>query len=169
MGNITIKRKAKEQELIDRMNKAVGQKIIVKDTAPVIKAIQGQSDAQPRDSKGRFASNKDQGTQLRPQQQAESTTSTFDKLCDNLKEVHAAKNADYGNSWVKHLMKYGLRPFTMRVSEKVNRIDAIIDNGKAFVKDESIKDTLIDIAAYALMTAAELEDDKDNVILDKSK
>lgn len=163
MGNVTIKRKAKEQELIDRMNKAVGQKITVKDTAPVV------NDAQPRDSKGRFASNKDQGTQLRPQEQAATTTSTFDKLCDNLKEVHAAKNADYGNSWVKHLMKYGLRPFTMRVSEKVNRIDAIIDNGKAFVKDESIKDTLIDIAAYALMTAAELEDDKDNVILDKSK
>jgi hypothetical protein len=194
MSKVTINRinvTAKEQELIDRMNKTVGkkipvtdgnQKIIAKPVNPIQKVINSdeylidkmnQALKQPRDSKGRFASNKTQGTQTRPQEEkveeVQPVQYTFDKLCDNLKEVHAAKNADYGNSWVKHLMKYGLRPFTMRASEKINRIDSIIDNGKAYVKDESIIDTLIDIAAYALMTAAELQDDKDGVILSKSK
>lgn len=149
-----------DEYLINKMNqKLKGVKIV-------------EANKQPRDNNGRFMSTQKRTPEQKPTPMKDKVeeilaTSTFDELADSLKELHARKNKDYGNAWKKHLMKYGLRPFTMRVSEKVDRIDSIIDNGCAFVKDESIMDTLLDIAAYALMTAAELKDDKEGNILKK--
>jgi len=135
-----------------------------------VKIVEAKENKQPRDANGRFM-----GTRLRPQDtnptipdvKPNSVAAHFNEICDDLKDLYARKNKDYGNAWQKHLYKYGLRPFTMRVSEKIDRIDSIIDNGGAQVKDESILDTMLDIAAYAIMTAAEIKADSDKKILGK--
>lgn len=148
-----------DEYLINKMNEKLnGVKVV-----PV-------ENKQPRDANGRFM-----GTRLRPQDtnptipdvKPNSVAAHFNEICDGLKDLYARKNKDYGNAWQKHLYKYGLRPFTMRVSEKIDRIDSIIDNGGAQVKDESILDTMLDIAAYAIMTAAEIKADSDKKILGK--
>ena len=40
----------------------------------------------------------------------------------------------------------------IRLSDKLNRFKKLSKNGDAKVADESIRDTLIDLANYALMT-----------------
>ncbi|WP_416389590.1 nucleotide modification associated domain-containing protein [Peptoanaerobacter stomatis] len=45
-----------------------------------------------------------------------------------------------------------------RISDKTNRLQSLCVN-KQQVKDESIKDTLMDLANYAIMTLIELEED----------
>ena len=79
-------------------------------------------------------------------------------LCEFLNALYRTKNQKYGDSFGLSVRKYGLIAALTRLSDKWNRIENLMlhnDNGTA---DESLRDTLIDMANYCLMTIIELED-----------
>lgn len=75
----------------------------------------------------------------------------FMSITQNMAKIYAAKNHDYGNSFEESLDEFGLVASVVRMGDKMNRIKSLIKK-EAQVKDESIKDTLLDIANYAVMT-----------------
>lgn len=66
------------------------------------------------------------------------------------------KNQDYGDSFGETFQKLGLISAVTRIADKTNRLQSLCVN-KQNVKDESIKDTLMDLANYAIMTLIELD------------
>lgn len=86
------------------------------------------------------------------------------KICEMLHEIYKKKNSDYGDSFEQTFDKLGIISAVTRISDKYNRLCSLAtktDNERQ-VKDESIKDTLLDMANYAIMTVIELE--KDNTM-----
>ena len=80
------------------------------------------------------------------------------KLQDEQLKLYELKNAKYGDSFGISVHKYGLISALTRMSDKWNRIENLIlidDNG---TEDESLRDSLIDLATYSLMSIIELED-----------
>jgi hypothetical protein len=75
----------------------------------------------------------------------------FIDITNSLTKIYQAKNQDYGNSFEKSLYKFGLVASIIRLSDKMNRIESLSQT-KARVEDESIEDTLLDLANYAIMT-----------------
>lgn len=75
----------------------------------------------------------------------------FTEITNNMAKTYAAKNHDYGNSFEQSLDKFGLVASVVRLGDKMNRIESLT-NKEAKVNDESIKDTLLDMANYAIMT-----------------
>lgn len=75
----------------------------------------------------------------------------FTEITSNMVKTYAAKNHDYGNSFEQSLDKFGLVASVVRLGDKMNRIESLTKK-EAQVKDESIKDTLLDMANYAIMT-----------------
>lgn len=80
-------------------------------------------------------------------------------ICKELNELYARKNADYGDSFGKSFKEYGLTMACIRLEDKLNRIKALSKH-EAQVSDESIIDTLQDLANYAIMTLVELAQDE---------
>ena len=76
---------------------------------------------------------------------------SFMDITTNMAKTYAAKNHDYGNSFEQSCNKFGIIASVVRLGDKMNRIESLTFN-KAKVKDESIKDTLLDLANYAIMT-----------------
>lgn len=77
------------------------------------------------------------------------------KICEELNALYARKNADYGDSFGKSFKEYGLTMACIRLEDKLNRIKAL-RNKDAQVADESITDTLMDLANYSIMTLVEM-------------
>ena len=62
-------------------------------------------------------------------------------------ELFIKKNADYGDAFAK----YGVIGVLMRIEDKIQRSMSITKSGVNLVKDEGIRDTLIDLHNYAAM------------------
>lgn len=84
----------------------------------------------------------------------------FMDITANMAKTYAAKNHDYGNSFEESLDEFGLVASVVRLGDKMNRIKSLIKK-EARVKDESIKDTLLGLANYAIMTVMWLDGEKD--------
>lgn len=86
---------------------------------------------------------------------------TFESVLDEMKELHAKKDKDYGSAFHKSFEEFGATAGVARLNDKMERVKSLVKNGKADVKDESILDTLKDLASYAVMLYVELKN-KDN-------
>lgn len=64
------------------------------------------------------------------------------------------KNIDYGDAFAK----YGVIGVLMRIEDKIQRSLSITKKGVNMVKDENIKDTLLDLHNYAAMALMLLEE-----------
>ena len=78
-------------------------------------------------------------------------------ICRCLNDLYAKKNADYGNSFHDSFLEEGWAMPRIRLCDKMNRLKSLTKNGKQKVKDESIRDTLLDLANYSIMTVMELD------------
>lgn len=76
------------------------------------------------------------------------------ELCDQLHDTYAAKNHDYGDSFAK---TRAIIPnaILVRLHDKLNRLTTLMTGEDAMVETESIDDTLVDLANYALMELTE--------------
>ena|SRR5699024_10454814 len=84
-----------------------------------------------------------------------------DKILCEIHDMYERKNKDYGNSFSEQFEEYGLLSLTIRLDDKLRRLKQLgKNNGEASVKDESIEDTLLDLANYAIMGAMELRKEK---------
>lgn len=86
---------------------------------------------------------------------------TFKQIANGLTELYERKNADYGNSFSKTFEEFGMTSTIVRLSDKLERLKTL-SKKEAQVKDESIQDTVMDIAVYAMLTLMELMN-KENV------
>lgn len=86
---------------------------------------------------------------------ANSPQGRFKMIVDQMYKTYVAKNHDYGNSFDKSLDKFGLVASTVRIGDKMNRIESL--QGKSNMVPESIRDTLLDMANYAIMTVMWLD------------
>lgn len=83
----------------------------------------------------------------------------FEAKTEEMVELFDRKNTDYGNSFEKSLDDDGLLVSKIRLTDKLNRFGQLIKND-SLVKDESLRDTLIDLANYTVMTLMYLDDNK---------
>lgn len=83
----------------------------------------------------------------------------FNKITDEMLDICLRKNADYGNSFDKSLDEDGLLVSKIRLGDKLNRFSKLIKND-AQVTDETTRDTLIDMANYAILTLMWMDNDK---------
>lgn len=78
------------------------------------------------------------------------------KMIEGIHETFKKKNRDYGDAFGVSLDKRGLVAALVRMEDKIGRLDSLKDRDP-LVKDESLQDTLLDLANYAIMTAMWLE------------
>ena len=83
-------------------------------------------------------------------------------LCKALNETYAAKNADYGDSFHLTWVEEGAAAARIRLTDKLNRFKRLSrSRQEQQVADESLRDTLLDMANYALMTVLELDEEEE--------
>ena len=76
-------------------------------------------------------------------------------ICKELTDLYERKNADYGDSFAE-LRKEFPNSITYRLTDKLNRLKKLYDpEHQQQVKDESVDDTLKDIANYAILELIE--------------
>lgn len=85
-----------------------------------------------------------------------------EKICDLLTAVYEKKNNDYGNSFGKVFREEGFTSVITRLKDKIYRLSSINKSGNIMVKDESVEDTLLDLANYCIMALIELGDYKED-------
>lgn len=90
-----------------------------------------------------------------------SESGEFRDITNSMIQTYQAKNQDYGNSFEKTLYRFGLVASIIRLSDKMNRIESLSQK-KAKVESESIEDTLLDLANYAIMTVIWLRKNRIN-------
>ena len=79
------------------------------------------------------------------------------QICAELSLIYDKKNKDYGDSFSKSFEEYGTIMCAIRMEDKLNRFKSLaVNSGTQQVNNESIEDTLLDLANYAIMTAMEL-------------
>jgi len=91
------------------------------------------------------------------------------ELIAKMAELHSRKNRDYGGGNplgnFLHARSLGVDPFTgilVRLSDKWSRICSLVRTNERHVKDESIEDTLLDLANYALLALVLLKHGDDD-------
>lgn len=84
------------------------------------------------------------------------------EICEELNKVYEQKNSDYGDSFGQTFDKLGVISAVTRITDKYNRLVSLCTKSEEErkVKDESIEDTLLDMANYCIMTLIELQKDK---------
>jgi len=77
----------------------------------------------------------------------------FREITEEMAKTFEKKNADYGNSFFEDLDDDGLVSSKIMLRHKFSRFSNLIRQGHIQqVKDESIEDTLLDMANYAILT-----------------
>ena len=84
------------------------------------------------------------------------------ELCDSLHALYEIKNRAYGDSFGETYKKLGIISAVTRITDKYNRLVNLATHPDVCHFDESIEDTLIDLANYCLMTAMEIKDEQHN-------
>lgn len=79
------------------------------------------------------------------------------EICTEINELYAKKNHDYGDSFHQTFVEEGMAMACIRLGDKFNRFKTLSRGNEQKVNDESIRDTLIDLANYAIMTVLEME------------
>lgn len=82
----------------------------------------------------------------------------YEHMQANLRAIYNAKNKDYGDSASETFDKYGDVSYLTRLSDKMNRLNSLIvqaNHSEGLVKDESILDTIMDLANYAILYAVD--------------
>lgn len=79
------------------------------------------------------------------------------EICKEINDLYERKNHDYGDSFHQTFVEEGMAMARIRLGDKFSRFKTLSRSGEQKVNDESIRDTLIDLANYAIMTVLEME------------
>ena len=77
----------------------------------------------------------------------------YKKIVTETMELCVKKNKDYGSSVEDTFEKFGDISYLVRITDKYNRICSLL-NGEGEIKDESIDDTIRDMANYSFLWLA---------------
>lgn len=91
-------------------------------------------------------------------------TEQHKKVCYELNRIFDQKNRDYGDSFSMSYKDYGLIVAAIRIGDKYNRLHNLTSRNadKRHIADESIRDTLMDLANYCIMTVMEMDAEDDH-------
>lgn len=89
------------------------------------------------------------------------TSNPFKLYTDKLAATLQEKNQAYGDSFTESVDKFGKTVIAVRLSDKFNRICNLINRGELKENDESLEDTLLDMAGYSILGLKYLEEHKD--------
>ena len=90
------------------------------------------------------------------EKQHQAKVNAFEDVTIALRNLYDAKNRDYGDSFGKSFEEWGLPMSCIRLTDKLNRLSSFAKGQDMKVNDEGVKDTLMDLANYAIMTLVEL-------------
>ncbi len=83
----------------------------------------------------------------------------FKEITDKMLETYKSKNKDYGDSFRNIFKECGMIYAYGHLKEKLERVKSLMSD-EAKVKGESMKDSLYDLANYAILTIMEIEKQK---------
>lgn len=86
-------------------------------------------------------------------------TTKFASITNEMAETYARKNSDYGDSFGQSVKEFGPVAGVVRISDKFNRLKSLLSGKEQKVNDESVLDTLTDMACYCIMLRMELENE----------
>lgn len=82
----------------------------------------------------------------------------FKSITGEMTRLFEIKNKNYGNSFSKQFDEYGLTSVCIRLEDKLNRLKSLSKQGdNANADDESLRDTLIDLANYSVLSIMEID------------
>lgn len=134
----------------------------LKEIKTELKDILGNEKVSDEDLKAYFDKEKKQAAELSEKLRK---SSTHGGICKELHSTYLAKNRDYGDAFGRSLDKFGIVAAVTRMSDKMSRIETLYEavGASRSVSDESIEDTLLDLANYAIMTVMWLRDRDEEV------
>lgn len=83
------------------------------------------------------------------------------ELCNQIHDTYIQKNKAYGNSFGDTYEKLGIISAVTRITDKYNRLVNLATHENVDKGDESIIDTLMDMANYCLMTVMEIQNQEE--------
>lgn len=83
------------------------------------------------------------------------------EIVEELNRVYEQKNTDYGDSFAESVREFGIVAALTRISDKYNRFKRLALGNRNLVGDESIRDTLLDMANYCIMLFMILEEEQE--------
>lgn len=90
-----------------------------------------------------------------------SNEELFRSTLVEMESTYHRKNADYGNSFEEMYRKVGAIYPLIHLSEKLARIEQLTQSDKGpRVTEESLRDSLLDLANYSVMWITELDKDR---------
>lgn len=135
-------------------------KAIVNETKELVEVVENSTFSGVYDVVGDYSTKYDasQITLLPDNYQPDDKPARFDAIVKRMADTYRAKNADYGDSFGQSVKEFGYTAALVRMSDKFNRLKNLMRaDAQAQVKDESIKDTILDLACYSVMLAIEVE------------
>ena len=87
-------------------------------------------------------------------------------ICDFIHNLYVTKNRDYGDSMHPLYEEYGLTAFMVLFGIKISRIKSLMVKGNP--KYESIEDSLLDLANYAMIAVTELRAERNSNVISGS-
>lgn len=85
---------------------------------------------------------------------------TYEDIINELYDTYKKKNSDYGNSFAETIEEFGFVPAIARINDKVKRMKNLVKGQKMNI-DESLRDNLMDVANYCIMSVVELDNERD--------
>ncbi len=80
----------------------------------------------------------------------------YEKIVDTMLKLYSEKNTLYGDSFNKQMHKYGLVAGCIPLDNKLSRIISIVQGQRQ--NFESLEDSLIDLASYAIIFLIHLKE-----------
>ena len=84
---------------------------------------------------------------------------TFEMVIAEMLDTYKKKNADYGNSFAETIQEFGYIPAVARINDKLKRVKNMVKGNEMNV-NESMRDNLMDIANYCVLTIIEIDNQK---------
>lgn len=80
----------------------------------------------------------------------------FRLVTNEMQKLYAEKNRRYGDAFSRRFKEFGMLSAVIRLDDKMERLKYLCQAPQD-CGDESVRDTLIDLANYAVMTIMELD------------
>ena len=82
----------------------------------------------------------------------------FDRIAKEAVTLYDTKETNYGGSFHQTFLEEGFATSRIRLNDKLERFKRMTKSGQYTATDESIRDTLMDLACYSIMTIMEIDE-----------
>ena len=101
------------------------------------------------------------------QKTKEEKVARFRELCENMADIYEAKNRNYGDSFTKLCNELGPIAGLVPLHNKLDRLTTLV-KGDSCNNFESVEDTLLDLANYAMIAVTELRAERNSNVISGS-